>query len=92
MIQAGGKILCCEIHKLINCIWNTDEFPHQWKQSSIISVYNKGDEMFYLLLESVLLAFDQYPVIYTFFNFGRAISNSRGLDSGTKGSGVCASA
>jgi hypothetical protein len=29
LIQAAGKILRYEIHKIINCIWNKDEIPHQ---------------------------------------------------------------
>jgi hypothetical protein len=33
LIQEGGNILCSEIHKLINCIWNKEEFPQQWKKS-----------------------------------------------------------
>jgi hypothetical protein len=31
LIQAGGKILCSKIHKLINSIWNQEELPDQWK-------------------------------------------------------------
>jgi hypothetical protein len=26
-IQSGRNTLCSEIHKLINCIWNTEELP-----------------------------------------------------------------
>jgi hypothetical protein len=31
MIQAGGKILCSEIHELIDPIWNKGELPEQSK-------------------------------------------------------------
>jgi hypothetical protein len=42
LIQAGGNTLCSEIHKLI---WNKEELPEQWKESSVIvPVYKKGDE------------------------------------------------
>jgi hypothetical protein len=27
LIQAGGEILLSAIHKLINSVWNTEEFP-----------------------------------------------------------------
>jgi hypothetical protein len=27
LIKAGGRIIRSEIHKLINCIWNTEELP-----------------------------------------------------------------
>jgi hypothetical protein len=29
LIQAGGKILLSEIHKLINSVWNKEELPDQ---------------------------------------------------------------
>jgi hypothetical protein len=44
LIQAGGNTLCSEIHKLINCIWNKEELPEQWKES-IVPIYKKGDKM-----------------------------------------------
>jgi hypothetical protein len=42
MIQAGGPTLHSEIHKLM-LIWNK-EFPHQWKESTVIPIYKKGDK------------------------------------------------
>jgi hypothetical protein len=44
LIQAGENTLRSEIHKLINCIWNKQEFPEQWNKSIIIPIYTKGDE------------------------------------------------
>jgi hypothetical protein len=44
LIQAGGNILRSKIHKLINCIWNKDEFPDQWEKSIIVPIYKKGDK------------------------------------------------
>jgi hypothetical protein len=32
------------INSFINCIWNTEEFPYQWKESIIIPIYKKGDK------------------------------------------------
>jgi hypothetical protein len=43
LIQAGGNTLCSEIHKLINCIWNKEELPDQWKESIIVPIYKEGD-------------------------------------------------
>jgi hypothetical protein len=43
-IQAGGEILLCVIHKLINFVWNKEELPDQWKESIIIPVHRKGDK------------------------------------------------
>jgi hypothetical protein len=33
MIKAGGKILSIKIHKIICCIWITEEFSQQRKES-----------------------------------------------------------
>jgi len=42
IIQAGGNILCSELHNLTNSIWNKEELPQQWKESIIIPIYWKG--------------------------------------------------
>jgi hypothetical protein len=46
MIQAGGEILLSAIHKLINCIFNKEELPDQWKESIIVPVHKKGAKTF----------------------------------------------
>jgi hypothetical protein len=42
-IQAGDEMLLSAIHKLINSIWNKEEFP-QWMESITVSVHKKGDK------------------------------------------------
>jgi competence CoiA-like predicted nuclease len=44
LIQAGGKILLSEIHKLIKSVWNMEELPDQWKESIIVPIHKKGDK------------------------------------------------
>jgi hypothetical protein len=44
IIQAGGEILCSEIHKIINSISNREKFSDQWKESMIVPVHKMGDE------------------------------------------------
>ena len=44
LIKAGGKTICCEIHKLIISIWNKEELPEEWKESIILPIYTKGDK------------------------------------------------
>jgi hypothetical protein len=44
LIQGGGEILWSGIHKLINCIWNKEELPDQWKESIIASIHKKGNK------------------------------------------------
>jgi hypothetical protein len=41
MIQAGGEILPCVIHKVINSIWNKEELSNQWKESIIVPIHKK---------------------------------------------------
>jgi hypothetical protein len=44
LIQAEGGILNSEIHKLIMLIWNKEELPHQWKETIVVSIHEKGDK------------------------------------------------
>jgi hypothetical protein len=44
LIQTGGEILLSVILKLINSVWNKEELPHQWKESIIVPVHEKGNK------------------------------------------------
>ena len=44
MIKAGGRTIRCDIHKLINSIWNKEELPEEWKESITVLIYKKGDK------------------------------------------------
>jgi hypothetical protein len=37
-------MLTSAIHKLINSIWNKEEFPDQWKESIILPIHKKSDK------------------------------------------------
>jgi len=37
-IKAGGRTICCAIHKLIISIRNKEEFPEEWKESTIVYI------------------------------------------------------
>jgi len=45
LFKAGGKTICCEIHKLIISIWNKEDLLEEWKESIIIPIYKKGDTL-----------------------------------------------
>jgi sorting nexin-29 len=45
LIKAGGETLYSEIHRLICSIWNKEELPQQWKESIIVTIYKKGNEI-----------------------------------------------
>jgi hypothetical protein len=42
MFQAGGEIAM--IHQLVKLIWNEEEFLHQWKESIMVPIHEKGDK------------------------------------------------
>jgi hypothetical protein len=44
LIQVGDETLQSAIHILINCIWNKEELPDQWKESIIVPIHKKGDK------------------------------------------------
>jgi hypothetical protein len=44
LIKAGGRTICCEIHKLIYSNWNKEELSEDWKESIIVPVYKKSDK------------------------------------------------
>jgi hypothetical protein len=44
LIETGNRIICSDVHKLINSTSNTEELPEQWKES-IVTTCMKGDKM-----------------------------------------------
>jgi hypothetical protein len=44
LIQVGDNILCADIHKLINSIWNEEELSQQQKESFTVPMYKKNDK------------------------------------------------
>jgi hypothetical protein len=44
LIKAGGEASCSQIHELICSMWNKEELPQQWNESTIIPIHRKGDK------------------------------------------------
>jgi len=44
LIKAGGRTICCAIHKLIISIWNKEKLPEEWKESIIVPIHKEGDK------------------------------------------------
>jgi hypothetical protein len=44
LFKTGGESLRSEIHKVINSIWNEEELPQQWKNSSSAPICKKGNK------------------------------------------------
>jgi hypothetical protein len=47
LIQAGGGTVRSEIHMLIKMIWIKEELPHQWKESIMAPIPEKGNKTDY---------------------------------------------
>ena len=62
LIKAGGRTIRCEIRKLIISIWNKEELPDEWKESSI---YKKGDKTDCNNYRGILLLPTTYKVLPT---------------------------
>jgi len=45
LIQAGGRTICLEIHKLIIPIWKKEKLPEEWKESILVPIHKKGDKI-----------------------------------------------
>jgi hypothetical protein len=63
LIQSGGNTLRFEIHKLINCIWNTEELPEQWKGSIVVPTYKKGDKTACINYQGISLLSTSYKIL-----------------------------
>jgi hypothetical protein len=70
MIKAGGETLHSEIHKLIKLIWNKEELPHQWKESTVIHIHKKGDKNDYSKYQGISLLSTSYQILSNFFSLG----------------------
>jgi len=44
LIEAGGRKIHYEIHKLIISIWNKEELPAEWKKAIVVPMHKKGDK------------------------------------------------
>jgi hypothetical protein len=66
LIQAGGEILLSAIHKLINSVWNKEEFPDQWKESIIVPVHKKGDKTGCNNYRGLSLLLTLYKILHNF--------------------------
>jgi len=45
LIKAVSRTIRYEIHKLIISFWNKEELPEEWKESTIVPIYKKGDKI-----------------------------------------------
>jgi hypothetical protein len=70
LIQAGGNTLRSEIHKLINCIWNKEELPEQWRECIIVPIYKGGDKVDCNIYRGISLLSTSYKVSPTFSCLG----------------------
>jgi hypothetical protein len=43
LLKAWGRTIRSEIRKLINSVWNKENFSVEWKESNIVPIYKKDD-------------------------------------------------
>jgi hypothetical protein len=46
LIKAEARTIRFEILQPINSIWNKEELPEQWNESTIVSIYKKGTKQY----------------------------------------------
>jgi len=63
MIQAGGRTIRYEIHKLIIAIWNKEELPEEWKESIIVLIHKKGDRIYCRNYRGISLLPNTYKIL-----------------------------
>jgi hypothetical protein len=56
-------MLLSAIHKLINSIWNKEEFPDQWKESIIVPIHKKVDKTYCNNYRGIALMSTSYKIL-----------------------------
>jgi hypothetical protein len=51
LIKAGGETLNSEIHRLICFVWNKEELPQQWKESTIIKFIKRVIRLIVIIIK-----------------------------------------
>jgi len=42
--MAGGRTIRFEVHKLVISVWNKEELPEEWNESTFVHIYKKGNK------------------------------------------------
>jgi len=43
MLRIGGETVARELHRIIECVWESGQWPEDWTRSTFIPLYKKGD-------------------------------------------------
>ena len=52
LIKAGGRTIRFKVLKLVTSVWNKEELPEEWKESSIVPVCKKGIKQIVVIMEA----------------------------------------
>jgi hypothetical protein len=69
LIQAAEETLRSEIHKLIKLIWNREELPHQWKESTVVPIHKNGDKTYCSNCQGTSVLSNSHKIL-SFFSLG----------------------
>jgi hypothetical protein len=65
LIKRGGQRLWKEIYELIPIIWNTKDFPEDWRTASIRPIHKKGSKLIYNNYRGISLLYVTYKIFTT---------------------------
>jgi hypothetical protein len=63
LIKAGGRTIRSEIHKLINSIWNKEDFSKVWKELIIVHAQEMGDKTDCSNYKGITLLSTRYQIL-----------------------------
>jgi len=63
LINARGRTICLEVHKLITSIWKKEKLPEEWKESIIVPIHKKGDKTDFNNFRGISLLPNTYKIL-----------------------------
>jgi len=52
LIKGGSRKICSEIHKVIHALWNKEDLPEEWKESSLYLSIKRVIKQTVLIIET----------------------------------------
>jgi hypothetical protein len=62
--KAWGRTIRSEINKLINCSWNKEKLPEEWKESIVLPIYMSRDKTNFSNYTCISLLLNMYNIFF----------------------------